>query len=115
MIVAVVGTRDPTPAQLDDVWRLMLSFPKGTVVVSGGARGIDAYAVLCAQALGLSVEVFRPEYDRYEGNLAPLIRNRKIAQRCDAMHAWPGPKSRGTYHAIEMARLLKRRVIEHRP
>lgn len=72
------------------------------VIVSGGARGIDKMAERYAREKGYKLEVFYPNYDLY-GRKAPLIRNEKIAERCDLLIAFPDDKSRGTWHCVRKA------------
>lgn len=42
--VAIVGARDVSPETLDKVRELVESLPHGTIVVSGGANGVDSEA-----------------------------------------------------------------------
>lgn len=50
------------------------SLPEGTIVVTGGARGADRVAKAEASRLGLEVEVYEPEWDRYDKRAA-FLRN----------------------------------------
>lgn len=65
-----------------------------TVVHGGCPTGLDALANHVAREMGLSVEVYRADWDRY-GNAAGPIRNSEmVASRPDILFAFPG--GRGT-------------------
>lgn len=98
MKVAVVGSRDIT--NLD----LAAFLPDGiTVIVSGGARGIDTLAERYAKRRGIKTLIFRPDYETH-GKSAPLIRNREIVDAADCVYAFWDGKSRGTMHAVNYAK-----------
>lgn len=85
-----------------------------TVVVSGGARGIDTIAAEAAEAAGLRSTVLLPDREKYPGKMiyrAYMERNRAIVDACDLLLAvWDG-KSRGTRHTIDCARRQGRPVF----
>ncbi len=103
MKVAVVGSRG-LEAEIGKY------LPEGTsVLISGGARGIDRAAEAYADAHGLAKQIFLPNYERY-GKRAPLIRNQQIVQAADLVVAiWDGT-SRGTKYTIEYAKKMGRPV-----
>ena len=106
MKVAVIGSRT-------------LSLPLGpclphdtTLLISGGAQGIDACAEAYAKAHGLPILIFFPDYGRY-GPAAPLLRNHAIVEAADLVVAlWDG-RSRGTQAAIAHARSMGKAVQLH--
>ena len=51
--LAVVGTREPTQAGLDNLEKIIKGLSKDIVIVSGLARGIDTHAHKCAIKYGL--------------------------------------------------------------
>lgn len=116
--VAIVGCRPGdyarTRAILDDVLRFVDDLPRGTVVISGGAVGVDFVAEVRAIARELDTSIWRPDYKRH-GSRAPLERNSQIVADCDELHAWPAPWSRGTFDAIQKARDAGKPVIVHDP
>lgn len=76
-----------------------------SVVVSGGAKGVDQLGELYAESMNLRLHIFEPEWDVH-GRAAGPIRNRKMAENADALIAiWDG-KSRGTKNMIETATKL---------
>jgi hypothetical protein len=73
-----------------------------TVVLSGGARGIDSQAEKWASRRGIPVEYY-PAMWKLWGNSAGPRRNVEMAANADALIAvWDG-SSRGTKHMIETA------------
>lgn len=104
MKTAVVGSRGLTQIEIADY------IPEDTtMIISGGARGVDTLAARYAQLNHIPVQVFRPNYERY-GKKAPLLRNREIVAACDRLIAiWDG-KSRGTSYTIHCARAARKEV-----
>ena len=90
MKVAIVGSRG---LQIEDFTPYL---PEGTTeIVSGGARGIDTCAANYAEAHGLTLKVFKPDYRRF-GRGAPLKRNLEIVEYADfVLIFWDGA-SRGS-------------------
>ena len=84
--------------------------PKGiTEIISGGAVGIDSAAERYAYTNSVPITVIKPDYDKYE-RIAPLVRNKKIADISDMVLAvWDG-KSRGTKFTIDYAKQIGRPV-----
>lgn len=60
--VAIVGTRDASPETLAKVRALVASLPDGTIVISGGARGVDKVAIEAAHERGLATLEHVPVY-----------------------------------------------------
>ena len=98
MKVAVVGSRS---LRVDDLGKFL---PEGvTEIVSGGAKGVDASAREYAQANGITLTEFLPDYRRY-GRGAPLRRNIAIIEYADLVLAFWDGKSRGTKYVIDQCR-----------
>ncbi len=85
--------------------------PQGvTMIISGGANGIDTLAEKCADKLHLSKLILRPQYSLY-GKRAPLLRNERMAELCDlALIIWDG-HSRGTKYTLDYVRKIGKKVI----
>lgn len=84
-----------------------------TLIISGGAKGVDSLAEEYARQKGIPTQIFRPDYQRY-GKKAPLIRNREIVSACDRLIAlWDG-QSRGTQYTIHCARSAGKEVRIYR-
>lgn len=113
MRVAIVGSRN-YPA-LEHVQRFVETLPQETVVISGGAAGVDQAAENAARGRGMAVEVNRPEYGKYMAKQAPLIRNTEIARQCDEMVVFWDGSSRGSLDAVRKARRAGKRVRVYVP
>ena len=101
MKVAVVGSRDFP--HLAAVRRFVLSLEKGTVIVSGGARGVDREAELTAYEAGLAVHILWADWKTH-GRRAGLLRNEEIVAYADSVVAFWDGKSTGTMHTISLAK-----------
>lgn len=83
------------------------------VVVSGGAQGVDEQAARTARMRGMTVIEHLPNYALYGSGRAPLERNALIIRDAQVVHYWPAPWSRGTWHAVGLARKAGIEAIEH--
>lgn len=110
--IAFVGARDhANPAQLDEV---IDALDPTTVVVSGGARGIDSYGVDRARARGLRAVVLEADWTRL-GKAAGYIRNHEMALCVDATVAAPWWGCPGTLAMLEMVDAMGMPVLRIRP
>src|SRR5262245_11253362 len=100
MRVAVVGSRDYP--DLEAVRAYVRAQPADTVIISGGARGVDQVAVDTARRLQLAYEVYPADWTRY-GKRAGFLRNITIVDNADAVVAFWDGVSRGTKHTIDYA------------
>ncbi len=80
------------------------TLPDESVIVSGGAEGVDKVAALQARQRGLEVVEHLPDYKLHAAKMAPLVRNILIVDDSDEITAFPAPWSTGTWHAISVAR-----------
>lgn len=95
MRVAVIGSRE---LMVDDLGKYL---PEGvTEIISGGARGVDCCARIYAQAHGIKLTEFLPEYEKF-GRSAPLKRNITIIENADIVLAFWDGKSHGTKFVID--------------
>ncbi len=85
--------------------------PEGiTMIIAGGADGIDILAEKYADRKHLSKLILRPRYEIY-GKFAPLKRNEQMVDLCDiALIVWDGC-SRGTKYTIKYAEKVGKKVI----
>jgi len=73
-----------------------------TMIISGGAAGIDRCAEIYADKMCIPKIIVRPDYEHY-GRLAPLRRNKEMVDMADMVIAiWDG-RSRGTKNTIDYA------------
>ena len=100
MRIAIVGSRNYTDA--DGVVEYVNSLPDDTIVITGGADGVDSIAEGAARKRGLEVIIYRPDWDTF-GRAAGPIRNRKIVNDCDKLVAFWDGSSAGTKNSISLA------------
>lgn len=99
MKVAIVGSR--RFSNLAAVVSFVGTLPDDTVVVSGGAAGVDSVAENAARACGLQVLSVRPDYDRF-GAAAPHIRNCDIVDLADSVVVFWDGKSKGSAEVVRL-------------
>ena len=99
MRVAIIGSRTLSPAVEDYLP------PDTTLIVTGGARGVDAAAERCARKRGIALLVLTPDYARY-GRRAPLVRNEAVVRAADWVLAFWDGRSQGTAYTIRYAQSL---------
>ena len=81
-----------------------------TMIITGGANGIDSIAEQIADKKRISKLILRPKYELY-GRGAPLKRNEKMVELCDvALIVWDG-RSRGTKYTLDYAQKMGKKVI----
>ena len=112
MKLAIVGTRSPKLSYKE--WESLLlreiSPCDVSLIISGGAEGIDTYAKLFAGRHNIPLMEFRPDYAKY-GKQAPLRRNIQIVREATNVIAFPSAESRGTLHSIAEARRMRKALI----
>lgn len=108
--IAIVGSRNyPNRKEVQDYVKAL---PRGTIVVSGGAKGVDTWAEEMAVATGLEVEIYKPEWSKY-GRSAGFRRNATIVLNADKVVAFT-TGSKGTANTIATARKYGKEVEIHR-
>ncbi len=104
MKIAVIGSRTIKNADISEY------IPKeATHIITGGAVGVDRLAEREAKIRGISLTVFKPDYDTH-GKAAPLVRNKLIAKECDMLIAFWDGKSRGTVFTWRYAQKIGKPV-----
>jgi hypothetical protein len=105
MRIAIVGSR--TFANLQLVRDFVARLPGNTIVVSGGAPGVDTIAELEARRCGLKVLVIRPQWKNRDGSFrrqAGFTRNVEIVREAEQVVAFWDGLSKGTAHTIGVAK-----------
>lgn len=98
--IAIIGSRHyPRPAP---VAAYISRLPADTVVVSGGAPGVDSMAEEAAASRGLETLVFNADW-RQLGRRAGPIRNARIVAHADRVVAFWDGASRGTLNTVVLA------------
>ena len=94
MKIAINGSRGLHVESFDEY------LPEGVdEIVSGRAKGIDTDAERYANAKGIKLTVFKPQYSRFRGG-ATHIRNKDIVNYSDEVLAFWDGSSRGTKSVI---------------
>ena len=99
MKIGIVGSRNLV---VEDIGKYVAGADE---IISGGAKGVDACAAAYAEATGLHMTVFLPEYSRY-GRAAPIVRNQRIVEAADKIVAFWDGSSKGTQSVIRYAEKL---------
>lgn len=104
LTVLCCGSRNwhPRPPIQEALMRIKTALGQRFKVLHGGAVGADTIAGVSADALGLDVEVMRPDWSI--GKHAGLIRNTQMLERKpDYVIAFWNGQSRGTLDTIQKA------------
>jgi hypothetical protein len=113
--IAIVGSRGFK--DLERVRSIVRKFDQGTIVISGGADGVDTAAEDEARARGLIVAVLRPQYGKFSHLQAPLERNTPLVLLADyVLIFWDGV-SHGTKDVIRKVEKYKipHKIYEDKP
>jgi predicted Rossmann fold nucleotide-binding protein DprA/Smf involved in DNA uptake len=84
--------------------------PPNLTLITGGAKGVDTYAMNWAKQQNIPFETFKPDYKKYEDNpkYAPLARNEEMAKLCSAAIVfWSGVDGGTLYTMRKLAENLK--------
>ncbi len=81
-----------------------------TMIITGGADGIDTLAEKYADKKRLSKLILRPRYDLY-GRYAPLKRNEQMVELCDRVLIVWDSRSKGTKYAFDYANKIGKEVV----
>ena len=104
MKIAIIGSRDLRVCDLENY------LPDGVdEIVSGGAKGIDSDAEAYANANGIKITVFLPDYSIYKRG-APIVRNKQIADYADEVIAFWNGRSKGTKSVIDYCEKISKKV-----
>lgn len=101
MKIAIVGSREYH--NKEHIATFVDSLPDDAIIVSGGARGVDRYAIYCAVLRGLKTIEIYPDWHTY-GASAGVIRNGVIVAQADMVAAFWDGKSKGTQDTINRAK-----------
>lgn len=103
MKVAVVGSRSfHNQGLVNQALDLIQQQILITLIVSGGAQGVDTLAEEYAKLRNIPTQIIRPDYASY-GRSAPIVRNGAIVDKADFVIAFWNGQSPGTKNSIERA------------
>ena len=107
MILAIIGSRTFQDEEL--LRQSLASFDDITEIVSGGAKGADAWAEIYAKENQIPLTVFKPNWKKY-GQGAGVVRNTDIINYADEVVAFWDGESKGTKDSIDKAHSLNKKV-----
>lgn len=91
--VAIVGTSiDLTENEERDIRQfiamVLKRYDSDTIIISGGAKGVDTIGLEIAKGLGFKTQVYKPEKEEWKYYKK---RNLQIANDCDELHCFSVP------------------------
>lgn len=105
MRLAIVGSRDyPDLNSVRMYVDTVYSLEPDTIIISGGATGVDIVAIDQALIHGMKTEVYIADWNIY-GKSAGFIHNHTIIEKADKIMAFWDGKSHMTRHIIEHSRI----------
>jgi hypothetical protein len=87
-IIAIVGSSHSKDKGYTQIKNLIESYPKDTIIISGGAKGIDTLAIKIANELGYETKVYLPKTQTWPDF---KIRNLKIASIANKIYSFADP------------------------
>jgi hypothetical protein len=90
--------------------------PDNVSIVSGAARGADAFGAYFAKKNNVKLHEFPADWELH-GKAAGFIRNKKMGDFADGLLAFWDGESRGTKHMIDYMNSLKKpvQVVSYKP
>lgn len=112
--LAVVGSRtlkdyDLLVCYLNEYFHASCS--NYTSIISGGAEGTDKLAEKYATLNKIPIEIIKPDYNKYSGKVAPIMRNKVIVENASNIICFWDLSSKGTRSVIDYAVSLNRPII----
>lgn len=108
MKVAIVGSRDfPSKPLVEEFVNVLTNMVPNVEIVSGGAKGVDTWAVEQAKWIGNRTTVFPANWAAH-GWGAAFMRNYLIVNHADVVVAFWFGRSRGTQHTLKLAKYSKK-------
>jgi hypothetical protein len=89
MRLAIVGSREAAFADVQPIIIKYIEKLKPELIISGGAEGVDSFAVKVAEQRAIQTLVFLPQITRWSGASIGKTgfkeRNMQIAETCDSL------------------------------
>jgi hypothetical protein len=106
--LAIIGSRGFDDAELLEN-TLEPYRSRVSLVISGGAKGADSLGEEWAKAYNIPTKIYLPDWEKH-GKGAGFIRNVEIIGACDVVIAFWDKKSKGTAHAMGLAKEVNKPV-----
>ncbi len=103
LVVVISGSRNYQA--LEKIEQVIKTIPAGSIVLHGGAVGVDEYAHGVAKSLGLQIRVVLPNWEKY-GRAAGPIRNKEMVSQADYVICFWNGKSAVTASTLKAAQKL---------
>lgn len=97
--LAIIGSRD---FKGDMLQHMAEALRGSTIIITGGARGVDEKSILFARDYGIPYHIIRPI--NYDQKINYLYRNVEIVALCDRVLAFWDEESKGTKFVIDYAK-----------
>lgn len=78
-------------------------YPRDFTIISGGAYGVDTWAIDEAKSLGLKTDELRANWKQFKKG-AGILRNMVLVDQCDFLFIFWDGKSPDTRHTISYAK-----------
>lgn len=113
MKVAVIGSRTFTNYQIvkETLLKVIEKYGSPETIISGGALGADTLAEKYAKENNIPTLIFKPDYTKYPGKMAPIMRNFTIVDNSDIIVAFWDKKSPGTKSSLEYALRKEKKIV----
>jgi len=113
MKYGIVGSR--TRKDKASITAFVNTLQPSDVVISGGCRGVDTWAITAARKRNIATIEYRPNLTdckaRWEFTKAYHARNERIARECDVLVAFVAPsRTGGTENTIKHAAKLGKSI-----
>lgn len=115
MKLIVAGSRTINDYSIIKWYLDIITKNKDVTIISGGAKGADKLGeIYSREVLKKEPEIYKPDYEKYDGKKAPLFRNEEMAK--NATHCiifWDGV-STGSMHMKMMCQMygVKCKIIK---
>jgi len=100
MKVAILGTttnlsKNEQKVMKQEISLVLKKYPTDTIIISGGAKGVDAMAIEVAKDIGFKTQEYKPEKEQWEYYKK---RNLQIANDCDELYCFSVSVSQKKYY-----------------
>ncbi len=106
MKVAIVGTtailsEDEQLVMKREIALVLKKYSLDTIIISGGAKGVDTFALEIAKYMGFKTQEYKPEINEWipsNGKIGHKKRNLQIANDCDELYCFSVGVSQKKYY-----------------
>ncbi|MEN0051134.1 MAG: SLOG family protein [Bacteroidota bacterium] len=119
MKILITGSRsiEESEENLQVLFELIEQVGTPSLLLHGGARGVDRLAAILAAQNNWKEEVILPDYTRYHVKEAPLKRNTLLVEKAEAIIAFYAKerfRKGGTWDTVQKATKANKLVLEYK-